>query len=161
MKTDKKGGKERMAEQLREGNYSRFGASRLADGICFTFEGEKDSDCAIRLYEKRKNKDMPCVYRDIPVPKEFCIGAVRSVCVTGLDTAQYDYNYVIDRKVVVDPYARRIIGREKWADYSRRDVHYEVRSGFDFSVYDCDGYRCLELPRTDMVLYKLHVRGFT
>ena len=42
-----------MAEQLREGNYSRFGASRLADGICFTFEGEKDSDCAIRLYEKQ------------------------------------------------------------------------------------------------------------
>lgn len=161
MKTDKKGGKERMAEQLREGNYSRFGASRLADGICFTFEGEKDSDCAIRLYEKRKNKDMPCVYRDIPVPKEFCIGAVRSVCVTGLDTAQYDYNYVIDRKVVVDPYARRIIGREKWADYSRRDVHYEVRSGFDFSEFDWKGDHCPEIPETDMVLYKLHVRGFT
>ena len=150
-----------MAEQLREGNYSRFGASRLADGICFTFEGEKDSDCAIRLYEKRKNKDMSCAYRDIPVPKEFCIGAVRSVCVTGLDTAQYDYNYVIDQKVVVDPYARRIIGREKWADYSRRDVHYEVRSGFDFSEFDWKGDHCPEIPETDMVMYKLHVRGFT
>ena len=161
MRIVKKGGKGIMAEQLREGNYSRFGASRLADGICFTFEGEKDSDCAIRLYEKRKNKDMSCAYRDIPVPKEFCIGAVRSVCVTGLDTAQYDYNYVIDREVVVDPYARRIIGREKWADYSRRDVHYEVRSGFDFSEFDWKGDHCPEIPETDMVMYKLHVRGFT
>lgn len=150
-----------MAEQLREGTYSRFGASRLADGICFTFEGEKDSDCAIRLYEKGTEKDMTCIYRDIPVPKEYCIGAVRSVCISGLDPERYDYNYVIDQKVVVDPYAKRIIGREKWGNYSRRDVQYEVRSGFDFSVYDWNGDRCLELPRTDMVLYKLHVRGFT
>lgn len=150
-----------MAEQIREGNYSRFGASRLADGICFTFEGDKDSDCAIRLYEKRRNKDMSCGYRDIPVPKEYCIGAVRSVCVTGLDAARFHYNYVIDRKVVVDPYARRIIGREKWGDYSRREEHYAVLSGFDFSEFDWQGDRCPEIPGADMVMYKLHVRGFT
>lgn len=150
-----------MAEQLREGNYSRFGASRLADGICFTFEGEKDSDCAIRLYEKRKGTDLSGVYRDIPIPKEFCIGAVRSVCVDGLNAAQYDYNYVIDGNIVVDPYARRIIGREKWGDYSRRETHYEVRSGFDFSEFDWKNDHCPEIPGEDMVLYKLHVRGFT
>lgn len=150
-----------MAEQLREGNYSRFGASKLADGICFTFEGEKDSECAVRLYEKAWGRDKPCEYRDIPVPKEFCIGAVRSVCIFGLDAERYDYNYVIDGTVTVDPYARRIIGREKWADYSRRDVHYEVCSGFDFSVFDWGGDHCPEIPGEDMVLYKLHVRGFT
>lgn len=150
-----------MAEQIREGNYSRFGASRLADGICFTFEGDKDSDCAIRLYEKHGNKDMSDSYRDIPVPKEYCIGAVRSVCVTGLDAARFHYNYVIGRKVVVDPYARRIIGREKWGDYSRREKRYAVLSGFDFSEFDWQGDRCPEIPGPDMVMYKLHVRGFT
>ena len=150
-----------MAEQVREGNYGRFGASSLADGICFTFEGEKDSDCAIRLYEKQKRVDQPCAYRDIPVPKEFCIGAVRSVCIDGLDAEQYDYNYVIDGNVVVDPYARRVVGREKWGDYRRRDVHYEVHSGFDFSEFDWKNDHCPEIAGTDMVLYKLHVRGFT
>lgn len=150
-----------MAEQLREGNYCSFGASSLADGICFTFEGEKDSDCAVRLYKKRKRADQSCGYRDIPVPKEFCIGAVRSVCIGGLDAASYDYNYVIDGTVVVDPYARRIVGREKWGDYSRREVHYEVHSGFDFSEFDWKNDHCPEIPGTDMVLYKLHVRGFT
>lgn len=150
-----------MAEQLREGTYSRFGASMLADGICFTFEGEKDSDCAIRLYEKRKHAGEACAYRDIPVPREFCIGAVRSVCVPGLDAAHFDYNYVIDGQVVVDPYAKRIIGREKWCDYSRRDTGYEVRSGFDFHDFDWKGDHCPEIPEQDMILYKLHVRGFT
>lgn len=150
-----------MAEQLREGNYSRFGASVLADGICFTFEGEKDSNCAVRLYEKHKGTEMADAYRDIPVSKEYCIGAVRSVCVSGLDVSQYDYNYVVDGKVVVDPYARRIIGREKWGDFSRKEAHYEVRSGFDFSEFDWKGDHCPEIPESDMVLYKLHVRGFT
>ena len=150
-----------MAEQLREGNYGRFGASRFANGICFTFEGEKDSDCAIRLYEKRRKGETPCAYRDLAVPKEYCIGAVRSVCVDGLDASNYDYNYVIDGNVVVDPYARRIIGREQWSDYSRRDDHYEVRGGFDFSEFDWGADHCPEIPGEDMVMYKLHVRGFT
>ena len=56
---------------------------------------------------------------------------------------------------------RRIVGREKWADYSRRENGYEVRSGFDFSEYDWQGDRFPEVPGSDMVLYKLHVRGFT
>lgn len=150
-----------MAEQVREGNYSSFGASSFAGGVCFTFEGEKDSDCAIRLYEKRKKVDQPGAYHDIPVPKEYCIGAVRSVRIDGLNAALYDYNYVIDGNVVVDPYARRIVGREKWGDYSRRETHYEVRSGFDFSEFDWKNDHCPEVPGTDMVMYKLHVRGFT
>ena len=150
-----------MAEYLREGNYGRFGAYRLADGICFTFEGEKDSDCLIRLYERHSRGEIPGAYRDLPVPKEYCIGAVRSVCVDGLDASKYDYNYVIDGNVVVDPYARRIIGREHWSDYNRRDAHYEVRGGFDFSEFDWGGDHCPEISGEDMVMYKLHVRGFT
>lgn len=150
-----------MAEQLREGTYGGFGACRLADGICFTFEGAKESDCAIRLYDKRAKKDGELSYRDILVPQDYCIGAVRSVCILGLDERRYDYNYVIDGGVVVDPYARRIIGREKWADFGRRENHYEVRSGFDFGAYAWQEDRFPEIPGSDMVLYKLHVRGFT
>lgn len=150
-----------MAEQIKEGNYNGFGATRLADGICFTFEGEKECDCAVRLYEKRKNKSERSSWRDIPVPREYCIGAVRSVCISGIQAQAYDYNYVIDGEVVVDPYAKRMIGREKWADYSRRENRYEVRSGFDFSEFDWENDHCPEVAGEDMVLYKLHVRGFT
>lgn len=150
-----------MAEQLREGTYNGFGASRQADGICFTFEGAKESDCAIRLYDKRAKKGVKPAYRDIPVPADYCIGAVRSVCILGLDERRYDYNYVIDGNVVVDPYARRIIGREKWANPDRRENDYEVRSGFDFCTYEWKEDRFPEIPGSDMVLYKLHVRGFT
>lgn len=148
-----------MAKKMREGNYNRFGASKTADGICFTFEGAKESDCAIRIYDRRRRN--AAGYEDLAVPDSFCIGAVRSVCIEGLDERYCDYNYVIDGQVVVDPYAKRIVGREKWADYSRRENRYELRSGFDFSEYDWREDRFPDIPGSDMVLYKLHVRGFT
>ena len=145
-----------MTEQITEGTYGRFGASRLADGICFTFEGEKEQECAVRIYEKGKH-----VYRDIPVPGAYCVGAVRSVCVHGLNPARNDYNYLIDGREVVDPYAGRIVGREKWADGSRYDRGMQVRSGFEPAAFDWGDDAHPEIRRTDMVMYKLHVRGFT
>ncbi len=150
-----------MAKKMREGNYNRFGASKTADGICFTFEGAKECDCAVRIYDRRTKNSTAAGYEDFLVPEDFCIGAVRSVCIDGLDERYCDYNYVIDGQVAVDPYAKRIVGREKWADYSRRENRYELRSGFDFSEYDWQEDRFPEISGSDMVLYKLHVRGFT
>lgn len=148
-----------MKTRVREGNYDQFGASKTAEGICFTFEGDKESNCAVRLYDRRgKARDK---YIDIPVPAEYCIGAVRSICVEHLDDRYYDYNYVINGSVVVDPYAKRIIGREKWADYARSNEQYEIRCGFDFEHPDWTGDHFPEIPRREMVMYKLHVRGFT
>ncbi len=150
-----------MAKRMKEGNYSRFGAGKMADGICFTFEGAKECDCAVRIYDRRAKNSTEAGYEDFSVPDDFCIGAVRSVCITRVDERFCDYNYVIDGQVIVDPYAQRIVGREKWADYSRRENSYELRSGFDFSGYDWQGDRSPEIPGSKMVLYKLHVRGFT
>lgn len=149
-----------MIKKITEGVYGKFGASRQGDAICFTFEGEKEQECAVRIYDKHPKKGH-AGYRDIPVPKDACVGAVRSVCVYGLNPAHCDYNYVIDGAVEVDPYAARIVGREKWADFRRFASETEVRSGFELSAFDWDGDHQPEIPRTDMVMYKLHVRGFT
>ena len=42
------------------------------------------------------------------------MGALRSIMVMGIEPASFDYNFEIDGKVMTDPYARRIVGREKW-----------------------------------------------
>ena len=149
-----------MKEQIVEGNYDRFGASRLADGICFTFECEKESACAVRLYERHARKGAPA-YRDICVPQAYCVGAVRSICIRGLQPERYDYNYVIDGTEVVDPFAGRIVGRERWADPKRMDTDQPIRSGFDFADFDWEEDAHPEIGRSEMVMYKLHVRGFT
>ena len=110
-----------MAERIVDGNYNAFGVNKINDELVFTFEGEKEAKCAIRLYERKANG----TFRDIPVPEESCIGAVRSIGIQGLDWKKYNYNLIIDGKELVDPYARKIVGREKWADFSRKNKDYK------------------------------------
>ena len=38
-----------MEYTIIEGNYAKIGVSRIADTVYFTFEGEKEQECAIWL----------------------------------------------------------------------------------------------------------------
>jgi glycogen operon protein len=43
----------------------------------------------------------------------------------------------------------------------RRGSEDQIRSGFDFSEFDWENDHCPEIPGSEMIMYKLHVRGFT
>lgn len=144
-----------MEYKIIEGNYAKIGVSKTAETVYFTFEGEKEQKCAILLYTTNDKQIR------IPVPDEYCIGALRSVGIKGLNWKKYNYNYEIDGRLVFDQYARRVIGREKWADARRLGADGTVRAGFDFSEFDWCGDRFPEIPREQMVMYKLNVRSFT
>ncbi len=144
-----------MEYTIIEGNYAKIGVSKAADTVYFTFEGEKEQTCAILLYTANNHEIR------IPVPDEYCIGALRSVGIRGLKWKKLNYNYEIDGKLVFDQYARKIIGREKWADTARLSPKHTVRAGFDFAEFDWCGDRFPEIPREQMIMYKLNVRSFT
>lgn len=145
-----------MEYSVSQGNYLRMGASVQKNSVIYTFEGEYNQECGVLLYEKKTE-----VVVRIPVPKEYGIGSLRSIEITGVDPKRYDYNYEIDGEVVVDPYARRIVGREKWADTARSSHAYKVRSGFSESEFDWQEDKSPQIAKEDMILYKLHVRNFT
>lgn len=69
--------------------------------------------------------------------------------------------YEIDGEELIDPYAVRIAGRERWFDTKRSAESYRVRGGFAGEEYDWEGDRTPEIPGEEMVIYKLHVRGFS
>lgn len=144
-----------MEYTIIEGNYAKIGVSKTADTVYFTFEGEKEQRCAILLYAANDEQVR------IPVPDEYCIGALRSIGVKGLNWKKLHYNYEIDGELVFDQHARKVIGREHWADANRLQEGYQVRAGFDFAEFDWRGDRFPEIPREKMVMYKLNVRSFT
>ena len=145
-----------MTATITEGNYERCGVQPVHEGMMFTFNAEKEEDCAILFYAK--NGD---VKERIPVPSRFCRGAIRSVCVHGLQGHHLRYNYEIAGKVVTDPHAERIVGRECWNDPKRRAGHMQVCGGYPHTEFDWADDILPEVPRNQMVMYKLHVRGFT
>ena len=144
-----------MEYTIIEGNYAKIGVSRTAEAVYFTFEGEKEQKCAILLYAVNGRQIR------IPVPDAYCVGALRSVGIKGLNWKKYDYNYEIDGTLTFDRHARKIIGREKWADPARLTRECRVRAGFDFADFDWQGDRFPEIPRERMFMYKLNVRSFT
>lgn len=145
-----------MGITIREGNYDKFGV-RVAEGGCiFTFAGEKEQECYIRIYNKASQ-----LIERIFVPKSYCMGAVRSVFVGGLKEKELRYNYEIDGEIINDIYADKIIGREVWNDARRKEQQYAVYCGKENLEFDWEGDDFPELPRNQMVMYKLHTRGFS
>lgn len=145
-----------MEYSIAKGDFKKMGVSHEKGGTIFTFEGKKESKCAILLYQVETG-----TIQKLEIPKEYCIGSLRSVMVKGLDTRTYYYNFEIDGKISIDPYARRIKGRERWFETTRYSSEYHVWCGFDEEEYDWGDDQSPEILKQDMVLYKLHVRGFT
>lgn len=145
-----------MNLKIKEGNYNGLGTTCKKNEVIFTFEAEKEDTCQIVLVS-RETKERHV----IEVPNEYCMGALRSVHVTGLSWNAYDYYYVINGEKVVDPYAKGICGREIWNDSSRKENDYEIFAKFVDDKFAWGEDKKPEITKDKMILYKLHVRGFT
>ena len=141
---------------VKEGNYLALGAKVMKNQITFTFEGEKEDTCRVVLVHKMtKEKEY------ISVPDEYCMGSLRSITVTGFNPQEYNYLYEINGKEVLDPYATVIVGREVWNDENRKADKYKLMAGFDGASFAWGNDKNPEVAKSDMIMYKLHVRGFT
>lgn len=145
-----------MGYTIKEGNYEKYGVQVKQNEIHFTFEAEKEEKCRILFYGKNQE-----IVEAIPVPERYCRGAIRSVCIQGMTARELKYNFEINGKVVTDPYANRIIGREKWNDLSREASSYQICGGYADTSFDWGEDYLPEVPRHEMVMYKLNIRGFS
>ena len=145
-----------MNYKMYEGDYAIRGTVSLKNGAVFTFLGEKEDECKICLSSKKtKEKIM------IDVPTEYCRGSLRSVKIVGFRPADYEYDYYINGKRILDEYARVITGREKWMDFGRKEKDFVLSGGFLEENFNWKNDHFPERKREELVLYKLHMRGFT
>ena len=79
--------------------------------------------------------------------------------------------------VLLDPYARAIVGRRAWGELGPEDATYGAPDGRlgaartwpqaaaalppRVDAFDWRGDRPLATPMQDLVIYEMHVRGFT
>src|SRR5207248_2939595 len=64
-------------------------------------------------------------------------------------------------KVLLDPYAKAIAGREVWGRLPDWNRQPQYRGRLVFEDFDWEDDRALEIPMEDLVIYEMHVRGFT
>ena len=92
-----------------------------------------------------------------PLPYQ---GQFRQAVAEGIDRAKTDYVFSVGSRIIIDPGARVIRGREHFGSMERRRK-YQVRCSFPETDYDWgdDAPPCI--PYDEVISYCLHVRGFT
>lgn len=139
--------------ELNKGMPYPMGVRWTKKGINFAIAVPKNLSCAILFYHKQET--IP--FGKVQIPKQFRVGNVYTLL---LDKSfqKYDYNYEIDGKVVQDPYAVHLIGKEKWGIDKKSE---EIKCRLNNSKFDWEGDKPLELPYDQCIIYSLHPRGYT
>ncbi|MBY0587590.1 glycogen debranching protein GlgX [bacterium] len=153
---------------LRQGSPIPFGARPIAGGINFSIQSAHATSCTLLVFDRESKEQIA----DLPFPDEFRIGNVFTMFVFGLDPDQIEYAYRFEgpfepesghrfdsRKVLIDPYARLISGRDSWGGSAHGGANY--RSRIVPSDFDWDNDRPPGHAMEDLVIYEAHVRGLT
>ncbi len=150
---------------VRPGRILPFGATPVPGGINFSVHS--NGATAITLVLFQRGQESPVA--ELPVPPSFRIGSAFAITVFGLDPETTEYGYRVqgpanpdegDRfdpsVVVIDPYARLLSGREVWGAPRR-----PYRAAIGYGDFDWADDRPLARPAEELIIYELHVRGFT
>lgn len=143
--------------QISKGTPLPLGATKEGDAINMAIVAPACDVCKIIFYHKKDRKKN----FSVTIPTNYCVGDVYCVKIHELPYSEYEYVYEIDDQIVIDPYAKVIRGREKWGKVSNYFEPTALRCGFDFDDFDWKEDHTLEIPYKDLVIYKMHVRGFT
>lgn len=134
-----------------------LGVSKQKEALNFAVEVKEGKQCTLLLYKCGENVPM----EKIPMKEEAGTGTVRCVMLSDLPAQVCEYNYEIDGKIVTDPYAKGIAGRERWndqVDFTPHQVRGKIPQKEEYPWEDdCP----LRIPEEDVIAYSLHVRGFT
>lgn len=156
--------------RLRAGKPLPFGATIVPGGVNFSIYSQQAVSCELALF--RKHEATP--FAAIPFPDEFRIGNVFTMVVFDLNYENIEYGYRMDgpfdpkeghrfdrTKILMDPYAKSIGGRDVWAEEQNWKNIYPHRARIFFDDFDWENDHPLEIPIEDIVIYEMHVRGFT
>ena len=152
--------------EVRPGMYEINGATAIPCGVNFTVYSYGATSCELLLYKRMEQEH----YAVIPFPESYKIGKVYSMIVFGLNICDFEYAYRVDgpydpgrgllfnkKNVLLDIYAKAVTGQSVWGipqnNFYKARV---VRDDFDWGNTTQPG-----IPMEDLVIYELHIRGFT
>ncbi|MDE7324091.1 MAG: hypothetical protein K2N73_15535 [Lachnospiraceae bacterium] len=140
--------------KINSGQPYPLGASVRGNGINFSMVNSSAKECGIVFYRRGVEKKER-IYFD----QDHRIGNIYCVLVEGITAWDFEYNFFIGDEVFVDPYAKKIVGNEKWriGEFARP----LLRGGFDCCEFDWKGTSPLHIPYHESIMYCLNVRSFT
>ena len=155
--------------KVRPGEYLRNGAFVVDGGVNFTVHSYGAKSCSICLFHRTENEP----FAIIEFPDSYRIGNTYSMIIFDINPYEFEYAYQFDgeynlqkgllfdkNKYILDPYARAVTGQSVWGSKeSQKERFYKARVVED--NYDWGDFHQPNLDFKDMIIYEMHVRGFT
>ena len=151
---------------VRPGMFDNNGAIMLPVGVNFTVHTQGGTACTLLLFHRGEEEP----FARLPFPEAYKIGDVYSMIVFGLNIEEFEYAYQVDgpydprkgliydpTKVLLDPYAKAVAGQREWGE--RKQGSYHARVVRD--VFDWGDMPQSSRKMSDLIIYELHIRGFT
>ena len=127
---------------VEQGDPRIMGAEYVPGGVNFSVTVPDDKEARLILTDP-SGED---IVQEIPLPVDQRIGEVASVKIRTSRRINEGYYFVIGGKKVPDPYAKRILHGVSYTDNER---------------FSWGSEKMPAIPMADLMIYKLHVRGFT
>jgi len=145
------------------------GAIRVDEGVNFTIHSNGAKSCNLCLFHVGEHEP----YAVLPFPESCRMGGTYSMVVYGLKPKDFEYAYQFDgeynvskgmlfdkTKYILDPYAKSVAGQEIWG--KEKPVSERIyKARVVDSGYDWGNFKNTSLEPKDMIIYEMHVRGFT
>ena len=151
---------------VRPGLFDVNGAMALPIGVNFTVHTHRGTSCELLLFHRGEEEP----YAVLPFPEEYKIGDVYSMIVFGLNMEEFEYAYRVDgpynpekgflfdkNNILLDPYAKAVAGQRIWGEKKKGAYHARVVK----DVFDWGDMPQSNRELSDLIIYELHVRGFT
>ncbi len=154
--------------EVRPGMYELNGAMAIPVGVNFTVHSFGATSCELLLFHREEEEP----YAVLPFPKHYRIGNVYSMIVFGLNIQDFEYAYRLDgpydvtkgllfdrNRVLLDIYAKAVTGQSQWGRPRKEGTFYKARVVKD--DFDWGRDQNPLIPMEDLIIYEMHVRGFT
>lgn len=153
---------------VRGGHVLPFGATLMENGgINFSINSADATGCTLLLFHAGEKEP----YARLPFPEAFRVGNNYSMIVYDQNPETLEYAYSFDGRwdpekgyrfrsedQLLDPYAKLVSGRDIWG---KNEDPVSWRGRIIREDFDWEDDRQLEIPMEDLIIYELHVRGFT
>lgn len=156
--------------KIRPGFFRMYGACVASNGVSFTINSHGAKRCTLLLFKPQAPKP----YARIPFPDSYRIGDTYSMLVYDIKPDEFEYAFSFDgpyepakgllfneENVLLDPYSRAVTGQRKWGEKPEGGKDFEYRARVVKSSFDWGNIKQLEQPFEDLVIYEIHVRGYT
>jgi isoamylase/glycogen operon protein len=139
-----------------------FGVTSFEKGTNFAIEAKNVKKLSLCLFEENQ-QDKP--FKEIELdPLIHKTGEVWHICIEGISpNFLYAYRMIPEQPedasyLLLDPYAKLVASHSSWGN---RDHPYRPFGKVTPSTFDWQGDKLPQIPSKDLVLYEMHIRGFT